>query len=110
MTMEGDSTTSQLELIGVLLNPSEIVKFKFIIESYEHLAEIRTLNSEKGKLLVMATRDTAEDLYKIIESIEKSLNLTLVKKDKLPQFLKGEKEDWLVNSLANSLAKSTAKE
>lgn len=97
--MDRDSTTSELELIGVLLNPSEIVKFKFIIESYEHLAEIRTLNSEKGKLLVMATKDTAEDLYKIIQSIEKSLKLTIVKKEKLPQFIQGEKEDWLINSI-----------
>ncbi len=101
--MDKNNTTNELELIGVLLNPSEIVKFKFIIESYEHLAEIRTLNSEKGKLLVMATQDTAEDLYKIIKSIEQSLKLTIVKKEKLPQFLAGEKEDWLINSIRDQV-------
>ena len=101
--MDKNNTTNELELIGVLLNPSEIVKFKFIIESYEHLAEIRTLNSEKGKLLVMATQDTAEDLYKIIKSIEQSLKLTIVKKEKLPQFLVGEKEDWLINSIRDQV-------
>ena len=47
----------------------------------------------------MGTKDTAEDLYKIIKSIEQSLQLTIVKKEKLPQFLKGEKEDWLINSI-----------
>lgn len=97
--MSINKTTDELELIGVILNPSEIVKFKFIVESYEHLAEIRTLNSVKGKLLIMATKDTAEDLYKIINSVQESLNLTLVKRDKLKEFLKDEKEDWLVNSL-----------
>jgi len=101
--MSINKTTDELELIGVILNPSEIVKFKFIVESYEHLAEIRTLNSVKGKLLIMATKDTSEDLYKIIHSVQDNLELVLVKRDKLKEFLKGEKEDWLINSLNQSL-------
>lgn len=91
--------SSKLHPIAAFINPSEIVVFKFILESYEGLAELRTLNSQTGKILILATEDTAVEAIKLIDSLKHKLSLTVVPENKLKEFMAGEDEDWLSKEL-----------
>ena len=91
--------SNKLSPIAVFINPSEIVVFKFILESYEGLAELRTLNSQIGKILLLATEDTKEDAMSLLESLKEQLSLAIAPEDKIKEFMQGEDEDWLTKEL-----------
>lgn len=74
--------------------PTEnIVILKFLLESYEGLGELRTLNREKGEIVILAAPDLFEDLRAILES---SLHLTQHREIAAPESCK---DDWLLSEL-----------
>lgn len=89
----------KLRPIPLIINPSEIVVFKFILEAYDGLAELRTLNSETGKLLILATEDTAKEVRELLVSLKEQLGLILVPEDKTLEFMAHETEDWLTKEI-----------
>lgn len=89
----------KLHPIGLIINPSEIVVFKFILEAYDGLAELRTLNSQTGKLLILATEDTASVVIELVESLKEQLGLVIVPEEKTLEFVSNETEDWMTSEI-----------
>jgi hypothetical protein len=58
------------ELIFIKLPPEHIVTMKFILESYEGLGIIRTLNAERGRLVLIAPSDSMQTLKGLLESLK----------------------------------------
>ena len=68
---------SQAVLIPIFLKlPKElIVEFKFTLESYEGLGIVRTLDSKRGEIVVLALSDTEETVRELIEGLKAPLGL-----------------------------------
>ena len=66
------------ELIFLKLAPEHIVTIKFILESYEGLAVVRTLNADKGEIVIIAPTDSLPDLLALIEDLKKDLRLSII--------------------------------
>jgi len=73
-----------------LIPPENIAGFKFLIESYEGLAVIRTLDPKEGKIVALATDDTLKLLDEVVESVKQDFQIIRIK---LPDKLAG---DWLL--------------
>ena len=74
----------------VKLPPAHIVELKFLLESYEGLGIIRTLNQQTGEIVVLATTDTAAEARRVLESAAEALELRFVP---TPESVSG---DWLL--------------
>ena len=72
------------------LPPKNIVMLKFIVESYEGIGIVRTLNSAVGEIVILAVKDTARELEKILEDLKPQLNF---EPSEPPGSIKG---DWLL--------------
>lgn len=82
---------SDLAPIFLKLPPQKIVYLKFILESYEGLGELRTLNSNSGEVVILAIRETKENLDQLLNSLKQELSLCQI----LPPYsMKG---DWLLS-------------
>ncbi|MCB0324823.1 MAG: DUF4911 domain-containing protein [Bdellovibrionales bacterium] len=55
------------------LPPEHIVLLKNLLESYEGLAEIRTLDRETGEIVLLALPDTEATLRSVLDSEQPSL-------------------------------------
>ena len=73
-----DNDDSKLLTICIKLPPENIVLLKFILESYEGLGIVRTLNSERGEILILSTIDNKENIFGLIESIKSECKLEIV--------------------------------
>ena len=66
-------------LIIYLRIPTEnIAILKFIIESYEGLAIVRTLSADRGELVILGTADNEATLRELLQSLEQDLNIALI--------------------------------
>jgi hypothetical protein len=61
------------ELIFIKLPPEHIVTIKFILESYEGLGIIRTLNAERGRLVLIAPGDSMQTLKGLLKSLKNEI-------------------------------------
>lgn len=71
--------------------PSRIVECKFIVESYEGLAVVRTIDPSKGILVLISTLDTQTIVEQLLDDILPALDARLIDQ---PQDLAG---DWLLS-------------
>ena len=79
--------------ISLALPPSEIVSLKNTLEDYEGLGIIRTLNADRGEVVILALPDTVETVNQLLESLKKELNIRIIP---APE---GENEDWLLGEI-----------
>ncbi|MCC6931789.1 MAG: DUF4911 domain-containing protein [Deltaproteobacteria bacterium] len=85
-------------IIFVHLPTENIAVLKFILESYESLAIVRTLSAERGELVLLGTEDSAKTLHELLQSLAQELSLSVI-----PQ-PDNVNEDWLLSEYYNSLA------
>lgn len=70
---------------------------KSIIESYDGLAELRTINAAKGEVVILALEDTETYIREIFESVKKEIRAREVP---LPE---GLENDWLLGEFLSEL-------
>ena len=76
------------------LPPENIVQLKFLLESYEGLGVLRTLNKRTGLVVVLALKDTRQDLESFIEDVTSELQLVRIEPP----------EDWDEASIVDAAA------
>lgn len=84
------------ELLFLKTTPEHIVTVKFVLESYEGLGIVRTLNAEKGEIVIIAPADSRADLIALIENLKSSFDLRII-----PPLTEHAK-DWLVEEFLNN--------
>ena len=72
---------------------ANIVLLKSLFESYEDLAEMRTLNSKTGEIVFLAVASSKDDTLALLESVKAELDVRIVPE---PADLSG---DWLLGQL-----------
>lgn len=89
--LAGKSGESE-NLIPVFLriDPQHIAELKFTLESYEGLGIVRTLDAERGDIVILALRDTHETLKLLLADLSPRLSFREIPP---PESLKG---DWLL--------------
>lgn len=92
--------TSDFSPIFIKLPVHNIVELKFIVESYEGLAIVRTLDVEKGHVLIMSLEKTRADVLNILDSIAKDLSLELIDDVEISD------DDWLWNEVKKDLKRA----
>jgi len=76
------------------LPPRNIVQIKNILETYDGMTgELRTLNAERGEIVIFAMPDTEENVRKLVSSLSEELEIREVEP---PEELAG--GDWLLDS------------
>jgi hypothetical protein len=83
-----------LHPIFIRLPARNIVLLKCIIESYEGIAEVRTLDNNLAVVVLLAMEDTKKTAYEIISSEKKSLEAEVIEKP-----LELTSSDWLLSYL-----------
>lgn len=81
---------SELRPIFLRLPPAHIVNLRGVIESYEGIAEIRTLDREVGEVVLLALEDTASLVREILREIGPDLQLREIPRPPSTAF------DWLM--------------
>jgi len=76
--MEGDLEDELLRPIHLKLPPENIVVLKFIIESYEGIAEVRTLDAKRGEIVLLALADTVLVVEDVLVELESELGVVRV--------------------------------
>lgn len=82
--------TDELRPVFLKLAPKDIVFVRAIFESYEGIAEIRTMNPETGIIVVLALKDTVEEVRRVVKDLESEMT---VREIPVPDEVKG---DWLL--------------
>jgi hypothetical protein len=80
----------KISLLFLKLPAEEIVTLKFLLESYEGLGELRTLDCERGEVVILAIPDTVADLRAMLNSVKEMLKFREIPE---PSSLEG---DWLL--------------
>jgi hypothetical protein len=75
------------------LPPRNIALFKFLLESYEGLGIVRTLNRHSGEIAVLALADTAGVIRALLETLRSETDFEILP---TPQSIN---EDWLLADL-----------
>ena len=76
------------------LPPRNIVQIKNILETYDGMTgELRTLNAEKGEIVVFAMPDTEKNVRELVASLSEELE---IKEVEPPEDIEG--GDWLLDS------------
>ena len=78
--------------IFLMLPPENIVFLKAILESYEWLGELRTLDPLRGEVVVMALKSSHDELNRVLESIQDETGHRSIP---APESLA---KDWLMSS------------
>ena len=84
------SDLDNLKPIFIKIAPEDIVWLKSVLESYEDFGIIRTLNRDKGEIVILALNDTIDDLNALLASLQKDTNFRIIP---APE---GICEDWLL--------------
>ena len=85
---------TQFAPLFLKLPPERIGELKFLLESYDGIGIIRTLNRKTGVVVILALRDTIETVRALVESIRDEFSIRVIP---APE---GATEDWLVTSMA----------
>lgn len=72
------------------LPPENIVQFMFLLEGYDGLGVVRTLDPGKGEIVVLALKDTVADVRNVIAAVSETVQ---VREIPPPESLNG---DWLL--------------
>lgn len=83
----------ELVPIFIAIAPKDIVFFNFIMESYEGLAEVRSICPAKGHLVVLALTDTEKSVRELITSFKSEIQLREIP---VPE---GIDADWLLGDM-----------
>lgn len=78
--------------IFIKLPASQIVYLKFLLESYEGIAELRTLDKDQAIVVILALKDTKEQVEKMLEYEKSKIRWEYLDK---PPTLEG---DWLLHN------------
>ncbi len=78
--------------IYLKIPPNNIVLLKFLLESYEGIAELRTLDNDQALVAILALPDTVEAVQKMLDDEKESIKW--VQLDKHPNL----ESDWLLKS------------
>jgi hypothetical protein len=68
-------TTADVELIFLRVARPDVALLKFLFESYEGVAVVRTLDRHAAVIVVMATRDFGGVAHDILESLRDSVDI-----------------------------------
>jgi hypothetical protein len=85
--------TTEMSPIFLKLAPSDIVYLKAILESYDELGVLRTLDQKTGDVVILSLPDQRPELERLLASLANEISLTIL--DKAP----GDQApgDWLVD-------------
>ena len=61
-----------------LIKPADISRFQFIIEGYEGLATVTTIDAKKARIAVFIMPDFSKDIAEIIEFLQDEMGLVPV--------------------------------
>ena len=81
--MTSHSPGSALTPVFLKVTPEDIVRLKFVLESYEHLGVLRTLRRDDGIVVILGVLDTARDLEALLHSLENELRMHRLSPDDL---------------------------
>jgi hypothetical protein len=84
----------ELEPVFIKIPPDQIVLLKCLIESYEGIAEIRTLEKDTAIVVLLAMKDTVEIVFSILETEQFLLKCELIEEP-----ICMTKGDWLLSTL-----------
>ena len=90
----------QLYPVFLKLPPDNIVLLKFILEGYDGLGIARTLDPDRGELVILALKDTVQIVVELLESIRDQLNVHITPP---PESVEG---DWLLAEYVRELRES----
>ena len=88
-----DELSSRLIPLFLKTPPENIVLLKSILESYEHLGELRTLDPKTGELVILALSDTEETVRSLLNSLIGKYNVRFIPQPKIRT------KDWLMAEL-----------
>ncbi len=71
------------------IHPQHIVELQTVIESYEGLGVVRTLNPDTGTVVIIALEDTAEDVRGMLSSLRSRFDICELPVPETPD------ESWL---------------
>jgi len=77
------------------LPPENIVLIKFLLESYEGIGELRTIDNNKAEVAILSLLDTKDHVLDLLEAEKESLRFKFIDK---PEVLSG---DWLLGEIEN---------
>ena len=60
------------------INPAEIVVLKNILEGYDFLGLLRTLNQDRGEVVVLTVDDTVKELMALLASLQAELGFDII--------------------------------
>ena len=78
--------------IFLRLAPEDIVYLKAILESYDELGVLRTLDQKTGDVVILSLPDLKADLDGLLESMANEINFTIL--DSAPE--NKAPGDWLI--------------
>ena len=76
------------------IRPQDIAYIKFILESYEEVGIIRTVERKKAVIVLLAVEDFVETAHAIVKSLQQEI--TLIEIPPPPDL----GDDWLMTELA----------
>lgn len=76
------------------IRPQDIAYIKFILESYEEVGIIRTVERKKAVVVLLAVEDYVETAHAIVKSLQQEI--TLIEIPPPPEL----GDDWLMTELA----------
>lgn len=85
--------TAQLEPIFLRLPPRDIALVKFLFESYEGVAVVRTLDADAAIIVALVSRDFLEVARGILASLHESITIEEIERPREAR------EDWLLRIL-----------
>jgi hypothetical protein len=80
------------------IRPQDIAYIKFILESYEEVGIIRTVERKKAVVVLLAVEDYVETAHAIVKSLQQEI--TLIEIPPPPDL----GDDWLMTELATDPA------
>jgi len=85
-----------MNLIAIYLEicPQDIAYVKFVLESYEEVGIIRTIDRKKAVIVLLAVEDFVEAARAIVKSLQQEI--TLIEIPPPPDL----SDDWLMTELA----------
>jgi hypothetical protein len=83
-----------LHPIFIKLPADQIVLLKCLVESYEGIAELRTLDADLAIVVLLAMEDTKESAYTLLYSEKDALQAEIIERP--DQIIMS---DWLLSSL-----------
>jgi Domain of unknown function (DUF4911) len=83
-----------LILIYLEICPQDIAYIKFVLESYEEVGIIRTIDRKKAVIVLLAVEDFVETARAIVKSLQQEITLVEIPP---PTDLS---DDWLMTELA----------